>query len=65
MDVRRREIRLCDSQWVAIVNSPRVLGADDAEEAVAIAVRMTEEAMALNFKDDAFPPPRQTAEDNS
>lgn len=40
--------RLWDSQWVNIVNAPEVLNAADKEEAVSIAVRLTEQAMAKN-----------------
>lgn len=52
------EVRLWDSQWVSIVNNPEVLAASDAEEAVAIAVRMTEAAIARNFATSSFPLPR-------
>jgi hypothetical protein len=41
--------RLWDSQYVNIVNDPYVLGADDPVDAVAKAVKMTEQKMAENF----------------
>ena len=50
--------RLWDSQWVNIVNSPEVLEAlrnYEYEDAVNIAIRMTEQKMAENFA--AAPPP--------
>lgn len=42
--------RLWDSQWVNIVNAPQVLNAENQEEAVNIAVRMTEQKMAENAR---------------
>ena len=56
------EYRLWDSQWVNIVNSRDVLDAPDADEAVAIAVRMCEEAMAHNARNNNFPPPKNAAQ---
>lgn len=53
------EVRLCYSQWVNIVNAPEVLNASDREEAVSIAVRMTEEAIANNVAGSILPPARQ------
>lgn len=41
--------RLWDSQWVNIVNAPEVLAAEDAREAVHLAVKLTEARMAANF----------------
>lgn len=55
------EIRLWDSQWVNVVNHPDVLAADNAVEAVAIAVRLTEQAMADNIKSGEWPPDREAA----
>lgn len=40
--------RMWDSQWVNVVNAPEVLQAETAEEAVNIAVKLTEQAMAAN-----------------
>lgn len=56
MNVITGEIRLWDSQWVNIVNAPEVRGASDIEEAVAIAVRMTERAIAVNVQTGSLPP---------
>jgi len=58
------EVRLWDSQWVAVVNDQRVLNASDAEEAVAIAVRLTEEALAGNVARNHLPPPRNPGQFN-
>lgn len=56
------EVRLWDSQWVNIVNAPEVLDASDREEAVNIAVRMTERAIAQNVASSNLPPaPHQPA----
>lgn len=49
--------RLWDSQWVNIVNAPDVLNAETPEEAVNLAVRMTEQKMAENFQALAQPSP--------
>jgi hypothetical protein len=62
MDV---DYRLWDGQWVNIVNAPTVLSAFGREEAVAIAVRLCEEAMAINIADDHFPPKRKAAQRSS
>lgn len=50
------EVRLWDSQWVSVVNAPEVLNAFDTDEAVRIAVRMTERFIALNFASGNMPP---------
>jgi hypothetical protein len=52
------EIRMWDSQWVNVVNAPAVLNADSQEDAVNIAVRLTEECMAKNFADNKWPDKR-------
>lgn len=49
-------VRLWDSQWVNIVNAPEVLNADSREDAVNIAVRLTEKAIAENAAKDTHPP---------
>ena len=41
-------LRLWDSQWVNIVNHEDCYCAYDKEEAVALAVKLTEQAMAKN-----------------
>jgi hypothetical protein len=56
------EYRLWDGQWVNILNAPAVLDAADRDDAVAIAVRMCEEAMAINIADNHFPPKRKAAQ---
>jgi len=50
------EIRLFDSQWVNIVNHNDCFSFYSKDEAVALAVKMTEEAMAKNFKENKWPP---------
>ena len=50
------EVRLWDPQWVNVVNAPEVMNASDAEEAVRIAVRMTERLIAKNVADANLPP---------
>lgn len=54
---RQVDARLFDSQWVNIVNAPEVLRAESAEEAVNIAVKMTEQQMAKNLADGNWPKP--------
>jgi len=56
----KTEVRLWDSQWVHVVNAPAVLNAIDADEAVAIAVRMTERLMAQNAADNSWPPAKES-----
>lgn len=56
---KKVEHRLWDTQWMNVVNHPDVLGAATAEEAVAIAVKMTEERMARNIADGHWPPARE------
>ena len=50
-----KEIRMWDSQWVNVVNAPEVLNAESTEDAVNVAVRMTEAAMAKNYADGKWP----------
>jgi len=45
---------------VHVVNAPEVLNAVDADEAVAIAVRMTERLMAQNAADNSWPPAKES-----
>jgi hypothetical protein len=47
--------RLFDTQWMNVVNNPEVMGAYDVEHAVAIAVKLTEEAMAKNIEANNWP----------
>lgn len=56
----KTEVRLWDSQWVSVVNDPAVLNADDADEAVAIAVRLTERHMAHNAATNSWPPAKES-----
>jgi hypothetical protein len=53
-----QEIRLWDSQWMNVVNHDNCYAEYTKEEAVAKAVKLTEEAMARNFADGKFPPKR-------
>jgi hypothetical protein len=50
--------RLFDSQWVNIVNSPAVREADK-DEAVALAVKMAEQEMAENLRNNTWPAARK------
>lgn len=52
------EARLWDSQWSNIMNAPEVLQASSIEEAVYVAVRMTEKAIADNVSKNNLPPAR-------
>lgn len=52
------EVRLWDTQWMNIVNHERCYADFTKEDAVALAVKMTEEAIARNFADGKFPPKR-------
>jgi len=49
------EIRLFDSQWVNVVNHARCYEGYSVEDAVAEAVKLTEQYMAMNFKEDNWP----------
>jgi hypothetical protein len=50
-----QEIRLFDSQWVNVVNHDNCYAGYSVEDAVAKAVKLTEEYMAKNFKDGIWP----------
>ena len=52
------EIRLWDSQWVNIVNHENGYRGWLVEDAVAYAVKLTEEAIARNIVDGKLPPVR-------
>ena len=52
----KAEIRLWDTQWMNIVNHENAYLGWDRGEAVAHAVRMTEQAMARNYTDAVCPP---------
>ena len=54
-----QEIRLFDSQWVNVVNHERGYQGYSVEYAVAKAVKLTEEYMAMNFKNGNWPQPRE------
>lgn len=56
--VVQTEARLWDSQWSNIMNAPEVLQASSIEEAVYIAVRMAEKAIADNVSNNNLPPAR-------
>lgn len=53
-----REWRLFDSQWLNIVNHADCYRGMDKSEAIALAVRLTEKAMAANAADEIWPKPR-------
>lgn len=52
---KKKEKRLWDSQWANIVNHSNCLDGYTKEEAIAEAVKMTEQAMAENIKDNNWP----------
>ena len=56
MSNERNEIRLWDTQWVNIVNGDYV--GLDRNEAIALAVKRTEQAMASNYMKSNWPPAR-------
>lgn len=55
------EVRLWDSQWGNIVNHARCYAEFTKEEAVAMAVKLTEEAIARNIADGKLPPKRYSS----
>lgn len=56
MSTDNREIRLWDTQWINVVNADYSdISKDDA---IAAAVKATEERMARNFADNHWPPVR-------
>lgn len=59
MDMEQEtDFRLWDSQWTNVVNHAFCYRDFTKEEAVALAVKLTEQAMARNFMDGKFPPRR-------
>lgn len=54
-----REYRLFDSQWVNVVNHAGCYRDMNKEDAVAQAVKLTEQAMAANINDCKWPRPRK------
>jgi len=54
------EIRLWDTQWMKIVNAD--YSGMSKEEAIATAIKKTEEAMACSFKLDNWPPAKARGE---
>ena len=54
-----KEIRLFDGQWVNVVNHDHCYEGYTKEEAVAKAVKMTEELMVKNLADNEWPPKRE------
>ena len=52
----KAEIRLWDTQWVNIVNHNDAYRGWEKDDAIAHAVRMTEQAMARNYADAVWPP---------
>lgn len=55
------EYRMFDSQWVNVVNHDRCYESMDKEDAINLAVKMTEQVMAKNIADNRWPKPRATA----
>ena len=53
-----REIRLFDGQWMNIINAHDCWDGHSKEEAVVEAIKMVEDAMAKNFKENMWPPTR-------
>jgi hypothetical protein len=58
METDQTEVRLWDTQWMNIVNHERCYADFTKEEAVAMAVKLTEEAIARNIADGKLPPKR-------
>jgi len=52
------EVRLWDSQWVNVVNHDFAYRDWDMEAAISHAVKMTEDYIAANVRDNKLPPPR-------
>ncbi len=52
-----REIRLWDTQWVNVVNAD--YSGMTKDDAIAAAVKATEEKMARNYADNHWPPARK------
>ncbi len=50
-----KEIRLFDGQWINVVNHDSCYAGYTKEEAVHKAVKMTEELMAANTREDNWP----------
>lgn len=55
------DVRLWDTQWMNIVNHDNCYRGWDKDEAIAHAVKMTEQAIARNVADGKLPPPRIAA----
>jgi hypothetical protein len=49
------DIRMFDSQWVNVVNHAECYRDMDKEDAIAAAVKLTEQAMAANVRDGKWP----------
>jgi hypothetical protein len=49
------DIRMFDSQWVNVVNHADCYRDMDKEDAIATAVKLTEQAMAANVRDGKWP----------
>jgi hypothetical protein len=54
------DLRLFDSQWVNVVNHANCYRDMDKEDAIAAAVKLTEQAMAANVRDAKWPAPHTT-----
>ncbi len=52
-----REIRLWDTQWMNVVNAD--YSGMTKDDAIAAAVKATEEKMARNYADNSWPPARK------
>ena len=48
-------IRLFDSQWVNVVNHDKCYEGYSVDDAVAMAVKLTEALMAKNYRDGIWP----------
>jgi hypothetical protein len=56
------EVRLWDSQWVSIIGSANADRDMDKGDAIELAIRLTEEAIAKNVRDMYLPPFRKPIE---
>ena len=52
-----REIRLWDTQWINVVNAD--YSGMTKDDAIAAAVKATEEKMARNYANNCWPPARK------
>lgn len=62
---KETECRLWDSQWTNIVNHAFCYRDFTKDEAVALAVKLTEQAIAKNYADGVWPPKREAIKEHT